>query len=507
METILKLLLPMTGLLCDIQSFIMCTRASSVVACLTLSSKLPLCRYVYLSLQWNVVSLVVHSVCGIDSSTSEEVEYLELACYQRDTVPSSLQTAVKQYHVPLSSVAAPSRIENGTENSFRVDHSHAEVVSGAPAAKSPEAAPIARAPSADSTSPTPPSTGNIVSAILAPSAAVVAGSFPDFALKKTAIVTSTSPNVSHASKVSAGVPSSIPTDGDIGTRSKDILLNALRARPAPEPVPPPAMLPKHKMESQKSAEMTSETAKAIKTVKTKRSSSETSATPALDMVGVDRDWENASLSASARYDEESALAPRLQHLQSSMINVEQILKDLQKAAARTAKHAVDQRDANEAWQRALGTELATALRAELVAETVCAVKAELSREFRESFERTLVPAFQRGVAEAFTQLQDEVSASVMRLNKDLQRVAQMKAEENRELCKQIQELRKEVQSLTSIVEASGLRSRSQSLAESRACGGDPLALLAEVSNIILIDMCYLLLYRGDVAMRLNWPWS
>ena len=450
------------------------------MACFTLSPKLPLCRYVYFSLQWNVVSLVVHSVYGVDSSTSEEVEYIELACYQRDTLMSSQQTAVKQYHIPLSSVASPSHTQNGVDISSRVESSHIEVVTASSTVKSPETAPIAHASPAAVTPPATASTSaeNVVSAILAPSAAVVAGSFPDFALKKHAAAASSTPNISHATK---GSSSSMPTDGDIGTRSKDILLNALRARPAPEAVPPPAVLPKHKIETQKSAELISESAKT-KAAKTKRSSSETPSAPVLDMTGVDRDWENASLSASGRQAEDAVLPPRLQRLESSMNNVEHLLKDLNKTVVRTAKHVVDQRDANEAWQRTLGTELAATLRAELVAEAVTAVKSELSREFRESFERTLVPAFQRGVAEAFTQLQDEVSASVTRLNKDLQRVVQMKAEENRELCKQVQELRKEVQSLTSIIEASGLRSRTQSLAESRADGRDPISLLSEVND-------------------------
>lgn len=465
---------------------------------------MPLSRYVYLALQWNVVSLVVHTVHGVDSLTSEEVEYLELASYQRDTHPGSQQISVKQYHIPLSSIAAstePPQVQQihstptATTSPIVKPHSPAlpTAASTAPVAHTPASKPLV-----DSTAPPPvTAAGNVVSTILAPSAAVVAGSFPDFALKKPAAAAPT-----MTVKVTPASTTVTPTDSDIGTRSKDILLSALRARPA-ECAPQPASLPKHKIETQKSVEsVVSESSKASKHTKTKRSASETPITTPLDVNGVDHDcdWENASMSASSRRVEDPIVSARLQHLESSMNSVEHILKDLQKTSVRTAKHVTEQFDANKTWQQNLSSELAASLKADFVAEAVTAVKAELSREFRETFERTLVPAFQRGVAEAFTQLQDEVSASVMRLNKDLQRVVQIKTEENRELSQQIQELRSEVQSLTSIVEASELRSRSQSLAEVHAPNTlSPHLLVTEVSYFIVY--CF---KTFRVAMSMLW---
>jgi hypothetical protein len=89
-------------------------RKSNMVACLALNQNgkkgLPLCHVTFLDLKLPIFSLDITTVAAKDHHSDEEVEHLEICCYQDK---DALRNAVQQYHIPCYSLYNPEAIPAG----------------------------------------------------------------------------------------------------------------------------------------------------------------------------------------------------------------------------------------------------------------------------------------------------------------------------------------------------------------------------------------------------------
>lgn len=95
----------------DIDFIILCHRSSHILACIALDVRrklLPLCHLTFFDLKWPVFSLDSTHISGRNYYSNEQVDHLEIACYQvQDT-----KHAVHQYHFDCSSLYSFDAVEH-----------------------------------------------------------------------------------------------------------------------------------------------------------------------------------------------------------------------------------------------------------------------------------------------------------------------------------------------------------------------------------------------------------